>query len=694
MIRALATRPVARSISLLFVAGLIGAGAADAQQTIGTCSVLPANNIWNTPVDALPVLSNSAAMVATIGANTGFHADFGAGTWNGGPIGIPFITVSATQTKYPATFLYADESDAGPYAIPLNAPIEGGSQSSGDRHAIAVDTGNCILYELFSAFPQSSSWSADSGAIVDLRSNALRPSTWTSADAAGLPIVPGLVTYEEVLSGEIKHAIRFTASRTRREFVWPARHYASSLTGTQYPRMGERFRLKASFNISPYPADVQVILRAMKKYGIMLADNGSNWFVSGKPDERWNNDNLQTLRQLLGSNFEAVDAILLRIDPNSGAAIQGGVTVTVSPSSASVRTGRPKMFTATVTGAPNTVTWSVNGIAGGDVVVGAIDANGQYLAPSAVPSPPTVTVRAASTTSPTSTGTSSITILSLPNISSVSPSPLVIGNFTLTVNGAGFVAGSLVSFDGAVLASSFVSSTRLTATGNAPIAKPSVPVIVNTPDGERSNTFYVDVTAPPATIALSATSVAAGATVTATIANGPGHSLDWVGLFAAGAPPASYLRAAYLTGTLTPPAPGLTGGTVTFTLPLAPGTYQVRFFLNDSYTVLAVSALITVAPPTVTLSATTVAAGGTVSATIANGPGHSLDWVGLFAAGAPSAGYLRAAYLTGTLTPPVPGLTGGTLPFTLPLTPGTYQVRFFLNDSFTLLATSLTITVP
>ena len=323
--------------------------------------------------------------------------------------------------------------------------------------------------------------------------------------------MPGLVTYEEVLSGEIKHAIRFTAPQTRREFVWPARHYASSLTGTQYPRMGERFRLKASFNISSYPADVQVILRAMKKYGIMLADNGSAWFISGKPDARWNNDNLHTLGQLLGSNFEAVDATVLRIDPNSGAAIQSGVTVTVSPSSASVRTGRAQTFTATVTGAPNTVTWSVNGIAGGDAVVGVINANGQYFAPSAVPNPPTVTVRAASTTSPTSTGSSSVTILPLPSISSVSPSPVATGNFTLTVNGAGFIAGSVVSFDGAALATTFVSSTQLTATGNAPAAKPSVPVVVNTPDGEGSNTFFVDVAAPPSpTIALSATSVGGG----------------------------------------------------------------------------------------------------------------------------------------------------------------------------------------
>jgi hypothetical protein len=523
---------VARSISLLVVIGVFAAGTANAQQTVGGCTVLPANNIWNTPVDTLPVLSNSASMVTTIGASTGFHADFGAGTWNGGPIGIPFITVPGTQTKYPATFLYADESDTGPYAVPLNAPIEGGSSSTGDRHAIAIDTGHCILYELYNAFPQTSSWSADSGAIFDLNSNALRSSGWTSADAAGLPIMPGLVTYDEVLSGEIKHAIRFTVPRSRHEFVWPARHYASSLTGTQYPRMGERFRLKASVDISSYPADVQVILRAMKRYGIMMADNGSAWYISGQPDPRWNDSDLHTLGQLLGSNFEAVDATVLMIDPNSGAALQNGVTVTVSPSSASVRTGRTQPFTATVAGAPNTVTWSVNGTTGGDGVVGVIDANGQYYAPTVVPNPATVTVRAASTSSPTATGSASVTVLPRPAISSVTPSPVAVGDFTLTVNGVGFIANSTVSFDGNVLSTTFLSATQLRATGNAPAAKASVPVFVSTPDGEVSNTFSVDVAAAaPVAIAISPTTatvkVRGTKQFTATVQNSSNTSVIW-----------------------------------------------------------------------------------------------------------------------------------------------------------------------
>jgi hypothetical protein len=516
----------------LGLAALVVASNAYGQQMIGNCAVLPANNIWNTPVDTLPVLSNSASMVSTIGANTGFHPDFGAGLWDGGPIGIPVVTVPGTQTKYPASFLYSDESDPGPYAVPLNAPIEGGANSTGDRHAIAIDTTNCVLYELYRAFPQSSSWQADSGAIFDLASNALRPSTWTSADAAGLPIMPGLLSYAEVASGEIRHAIRFTAPQSRRAFVWPARHYASSLTGTQYPRMGERFRLKASYNISGYPADVQVILRAMKKYGIILADNGSAWYLSGIPDPRWNDDNLHTLGQLTGSNFEAVDATVLQIDPNSGAAVQNGVTVGVSPAAASLRTGRSQTFTATVTGGASTVTWSVNDLAGGNTVVGTITSGGVYTAPSVVPNPAVVTVRATSTASPTSSGTASVTVLPQPTIASVAPSPVTVGSFTLTVDGAGFAAGSVVSFDGVALATSFVSSTKLTAGGAASAAKPSVPVVVNTSDGATSNTVFVDIVAAPAvSISVSPTSasvrVKQSRQFTATVQNTSNTSVIW-----------------------------------------------------------------------------------------------------------------------------------------------------------------------
>src|SRR5882724_998016 len=311
-----------------------------APPSIGGCTVLPADNIWNTPVDQLPIDASSATYVATIGSGTTLHADFGSGTYNGSPIGIPFVTVPGNQTKYSSTFLYADESDPGPYAVPLDAPIEGGSLSDGDRHAMAVDVDNCILYELYRAFPQASSWKADAGAIYNLRSNALRPSTWTSADAAGLPIMPGLVRYDEVASGEIRHALRFTVPQTLRAFIWPARHYASSLTDPRYPPMGQRFRLKAAFDISSFSPEDQVILRAMKKYGMMIADNGSAWFISGAPDSRWNNTNLSDLRRVVGSDFEAVNVSSLMIDPNSGQARQSSLSVSVSPATVNLLTGQ------------------------------------------------------------------------------------------------------------------------------------------------------------------------------------------------------------------------------------------------------------------------------------------------------------------------------------------------------------------
>jgi len=296
---------------------LIGSAAAQAP-AIGKCSVFPADNVWNARVDRLPVNANSTAWVNTIGASSNLHPDFGGGIWDGAPIGIPFVTVTGSQTKYPVTFDYADESDPGPYAVPLNAPIEGGSSSDGDRHAIAIDTDNCILYELYSAYPQATSWQAGSGAIYNLTSDALRQAGWTSADAAGLPIFPGLVRYDEVAAGAIRHAIRFTAPQTRNTYIWPARHQASSLTGTQYPPMGARFRLKASFNISTFSATNQIILTALKTYGMILADNGSSWYISGAPDSRWDDDDLHALNNIPGSNFEAVDESSLMVDPNSG----------------------------------------------------------------------------------------------------------------------------------------------------------------------------------------------------------------------------------------------------------------------------------------------------------------------------------------------------------------------------------------
>jgi hypothetical protein len=283
--------------------------------------LFPADNVWNRRVDSLPVDPSSTTYVNTIGASTGLHADFGSGTWDGGPIGIPYVTVGAGQAPVPVSFEVAGESDPGPYPVPPNAPIEGGAQSDGDRHVIVWDTAACRLYEMYSAFPQpGGGWDAYSGATWDLRSNALRPDRWTSADAAGLPILPGLVRYDEVLAGEIRHAIRFTAPQTRKAHVWPARHDASSLTGSQYPPMGQRFRLKASFDVSRFPRDLQVILVAMQRYGIVLADNGSRWYISGAPDPRWNNDVLHQLGSVPGSAFEAVEVSSLPVSPDSAQA--------------------------------------------------------------------------------------------------------------------------------------------------------------------------------------------------------------------------------------------------------------------------------------------------------------------------------------------------------------------------------------
>jgi hypothetical protein len=285
------------------------------------CQVFPSDNIWNTPVDDLPLDSNSDAYVSTIGETAFLHPDFGT-EWQGAPIGIPWTSVPGSQPVVPITFLYSDESDPGPYPIPPDAPIEGGPASDGDRHVLVVDRDACILYEMFYAFPENagSSWSAGSGAVFDLGSNDLRPSGWTSADAAGLPVLPGLVRYEEVMSGEIRHALRFTAPETRKSFVWPARHFASNLTGSQYPPMGQRFRLRGDFDMTGFSPEVRVILTALKKYGMVLADNGSPWFISGAPHPSWNDDNLRELRQVLGSDFQAVDVSSLMGDPDSGKA--------------------------------------------------------------------------------------------------------------------------------------------------------------------------------------------------------------------------------------------------------------------------------------------------------------------------------------------------------------------------------------
>jgi hypothetical protein len=289
------------------------------------CHVLPDDNIWNQRVDDLPVDARSAQYIAAIGSSATLHADFGSGVWPPGsdsPIGIPVTEVPPGHPMVPIHYTdYGPESDPGPFPIPADAAIEGGPSGTGDRHVVVVDRAACMLYELFSAYPHGDgSWSASSGAAYDLTSNTLRPDGWTSADAAGLPILPGLVTYDEVASGVITHAIRFTAPNTRNTHVWPARHDASHLAGAGYPPMGQRFRLTAGFDISGYPQPVRVILQAFKDYGLILADNGSPWYISGAPDERWDNDVLHAWDNIPGAAFEAVDVSSLVVDPDSGKA--------------------------------------------------------------------------------------------------------------------------------------------------------------------------------------------------------------------------------------------------------------------------------------------------------------------------------------------------------------------------------------
>ncbi|HEX2505664.1 MAG TPA: hypothetical protein VHK22_05590 [Gaiellaceae bacterium] len=279
-----------------------------------SCPVFPETNVWNKRVDRLPVAKNSATIIRSIGRNGSLHPDFGSGRWDGGPIGIPVTVVDSRTEKVRVRFGYADESDKGPYPIPYDVKIEGGRRSDGDRHALIVDRDACRLYELFALHPRSGNppWRAGSGAIWDLRSNALRPRGWTSADAAGLPILPGLVRWSEIWDGEIDHALRFTVERTRRAYVYPARHYASDLTSRALPPMGLRLRLRSNFPVAGFPRQARIVLVALKRYGMIVADNGSSWYVQGEPNANWSNDALHELHRVKGSDFRVVDTSGLR----------------------------------------------------------------------------------------------------------------------------------------------------------------------------------------------------------------------------------------------------------------------------------------------------------------------------------------------------------------------------------------------
>jgi hypothetical protein len=295
----------ARAGLIVVIALACAGGSAQALRlpSAGRCPVFPKNNQWNRRVDKLPVALNSAAIIASIGLNTGLHADFGSGLWEGSPIGIPFDIVTRKTPRSRVSFEYSDESDHVGYPIPKHVHIEGGS----DHHALLLDKSACRLYELGGLEKQNGRWHAWAGATWSLRSNKVRPAGWTSADAAGLPIFPGLARYDEVRRGVIDHALRFTVQRTRRAYIYPARHFASNLTDPNLPPMGLRVRLKASFDVSRYPRQARIVLIALKRYGMIVADNGSDWYISGAPNPGWSNDQLHNLGQVKGSSFEVVD---------------------------------------------------------------------------------------------------------------------------------------------------------------------------------------------------------------------------------------------------------------------------------------------------------------------------------------------------------------------------------------------------
>jgi hypothetical protein len=287
---------------------LAASSLAAAAATIAGCPLFPADFSTNQRVDALPVAPDSAAIVRSIGLDGAVHPDFGSGRWEGGPIGIPYDVVGRRTKRSRVRFDYADESDRARYPIPSRVHIEGGPDADGDRHALLVDRARCKLYELYALRQEGGRWSAGSGATWSLRRPRMRPAGWTSADAAGLPILPLLARYPEVRRGRIAHALRMTVSETRNAFVFPARHFASSNGDASLPRMGERLRLKATVDISGLPRQARVVARAMREYGLIVADNGSDWYVTGAPHRGWDNDQLRQLGRLRGSDFEVVRA--------------------------------------------------------------------------------------------------------------------------------------------------------------------------------------------------------------------------------------------------------------------------------------------------------------------------------------------------------------------------------------------------
>lgn len=334
----------------------------------------PADSLWNQDISSAPVDPNSSALINFIGDSTPLHPDFGAGLYAGQSIGIPYIVVSGSPFVSIDYTAYGSESDPGPMPVPKDAPIEGyPSPGSGDRHVLVLDRDNCWLYELYSSYLQKNgSWDAASGAVWDLLNNEQRPYTWTSADAAGLPVFAGLVRYDEVASGEIRHALRFTLQHSTTAFTPPASHWAGNSTNSHAAPMGMRMRLKASYDISSFPAQAQVVLAALKKYGMIMADNGSSMYISGDPDNRWNNSDLGTLKEVPASAFEVVQISPLYTPDN--------VPTGPAPEIASF-TANPTTISA---GQPVTLSWNVSGPSYFVVTprIGAVRGNSVIVSPS------------------------------------------------------------------------------------------------------------------------------------------------------------------------------------------------------------------------------------------------------------------------------------------------------------------------
>jgi hypothetical protein len=332
----------------------------------------PADNGWNLNVADAAVDANSAAIINFIGGTAAVHADFGAGQYQGSTIGIPYVVVGVGQAPVAINFTaYGDESDSGPMPVPANAQIEGyPNPGTGDRHVLVLDNQSCWLYELYNASPQSDgSWNADSAAVWDLLRDEQRPFGWTSADAAGLPIFAGLARYDEVAAGEIKHALRYTLQHSRAAFVPPASHWAANSSNANAAPMGMRLRLKASFDIAKFSAANQVILTCLKQYGMIMADNGSNMYISGAPDDRWDNDDLHDLGQLASSDFEvvAMNAIYTQGNLPSGATPS---IASFNASSATISAGSSVTLQWQVSGASYlTITPQVGAVRGTSLVV-------------------------------------------------------------------------------------------------------------------------------------------------------------------------------------------------------------------------------------------------------------------------------------------------------------------------------------